>query len=89
MSMPSILVLGAIGKIGGALVNELFREHATGRLKLVAAVRRAEAARLFEERGIETRQLDLDTASSSIRLSQNAESVALATSSKSPKLTFL
>jgi uncharacterized protein YbjT (DUF2867 family) len=60
MSSPVVLILGATGTIGGALVEELLPDHVAGRLKLIAAVRRPESARRFEERGIEARQLDLD-----------------------------
>lgn len=62
MSAPVVFVFGATGNIGGALVNELLPDHQAGRLKLVAAVRRPEAAAEFQSRGIETRLIDLDTA---------------------------
>ncbi|MGK3968009.1 NmrA family NAD(P)-binding protein [Sorangium sp. So ce118] len=62
MAIPVILVFGATGKIGGALVEELLPDHAAGRVKLVAAVRRPEAAPAFEARGLETRLIDLDLA---------------------------
>ncbi|WP_437821272.1 NAD(P)H-binding protein [Sorangium sp. So ce1078] len=62
MATPSILVFGATGKIGGALIDELLPDHAAGRVKLIAAVRRPEAAAAFEARGLETRLIDLDLA---------------------------
>ncbi|WP_437622733.1 NmrA family NAD(P)-binding protein [Sorangium sp. So ce1151] len=62
MAIPVILVFGATGKIGGALVEELLPDHAAGRVKLVAAVRRPEAAPAFEARGLEARLIDLDLA---------------------------
>jgi NAD(P)H dehydrogenase (quinone) len=62
MSAPAILVLGATGKIGGALIEELLPDHAAGRLRLVAAARRAEAVRQLEERGVEARHIDLGVA---------------------------
>ncbi|WP_438007204.1 NmrA family NAD(P)-binding protein [Sorangium sp. So ce321] len=62
MAIPVILVFGATGKIGGALVEELLPDHAAGRVKLVAAVRRPEAAHAFEARGLEARLIDLDLA---------------------------
>ncbi|WP_437655134.1 NmrA family NAD(P)-binding protein [Sorangium sp. So ce1182] len=62
MAIPVILVFGATGKIGGALVEELLPAHAAGRVKLVAAVRRPEAAPAFEARGLEARLIDLDLA---------------------------
>ncbi|KYF73941.1 hypothetical protein BE11_50565 [Sorangium cellulosum] len=62
MAVPAILVFGATGEIGGALIDELLPDHAAGRVKLVAAVRRPEAAPAFEARGVETRLIDLDLA---------------------------
>lgn len=60
MAIPAILIFGATGKIGGALIDELLPDHAAGRVKLIAAVRRPEAAPAFEARGIEARLIDLD-----------------------------
>ncbi|AUX39697.1 NmrA family protein [Sorangium cellulosum] len=62
MAIPTILVFGATGKIGGALLDALLPDHAAGRVKLVAAVRRPDAAPAFEARGIEARLIDLDLA---------------------------
>ncbi|WP_437564223.1 NmrA family NAD(P)-binding protein [Sorangium sp. So ce542] len=62
MAIPAILVFGATGKIGGALIDELLPDHAAGRVKLIAAVRRPEAAPAFEARGLEARLIDLDLA---------------------------
>lgn len=62
MSAPTVLVLGATGSTGGAVVDRLLDAHRGGELRLVAAVRRPEAAAAFEERGIEVRHVDLDAA---------------------------
>lgn len=62
MSTPTVLVFGATGRTGGAVVNRLLDAHRSGELRLVAVVRRAEAAAAFEERGIEARHVDLDSA---------------------------
>ena len=62
MSAPSVLVCGATGRTGGAVVDHLLDAHRDGELRLIAAVRRPEAAADFEERGIEVRHLDLDAA---------------------------
>ncbi|WP_312629723.1 NmrA family NAD(P)-binding protein [Pseudofrankia sp. BMG5.37] len=62
MSPPAVLVIGASGAIGSALIDELVPDHQTGLLRLVAATRRQEAARPLRERGIEVRHLDLDDA---------------------------
>lgn len=62
MSAPSVLVLGATGRTGGAVVDQLLDAHRGGELRLIAAVRRPEAAAAFAERGIETRHIDLDSA---------------------------
>ncbi|HEV2605582.1 MAG TPA: NmrA family NAD(P)-binding protein [Microvirga sp.] len=60
MSIPTILVFGASGQIGGALVEELAADHAAGRVRLIAGVRRSSAADALRARGIEARVLDLD-----------------------------
>ncbi|WP_158846061.1 NmrA family NAD(P)-binding protein [Saccharothrix deserti] len=62
MSAPSVLVLGATGLTGGAVVNRLLDAHRGGELRLIAAVRRPEAAAAFAEQGIEVRHIDLDAA---------------------------
>ncbi|MEU4447099.1 NmrA family NAD(P)-binding protein [Actinosynnema sp. NPDC050801] len=62
MSPPAVLVFGSTGRTGGAVVNRLLDAHRGGELRLIAAVRRAEAAAAFEARGIEVRQVDLDSA---------------------------
>jgi NAD(P)H dehydrogenase (quinone) len=59
---PAALVIGASGAIGSALVNQLVPDHEAGRLRLVAATRKDDAARSLRERGIEVRRLDLDDA---------------------------
>lgn len=61
-SSPATLIIGASGTIGSALINELAPDHQAGRLRLVAATRKEEAARSLRERGIEVRHLDLNDA---------------------------
>jgi NAD(P)H dehydrogenase (quinone) len=65
MSPPAILVIGASGAVGSALIDELVPDHEAGSLRLVAATRRQEAADSLRERGIEVRHLDLDDAETS------------------------
>jgi NAD(P)H dehydrogenase (quinone) len=62
MSTPTVFVFGATGNVGGAVIRELLPDHEAGRLKLIAAVRRPEAASSFEKQGIETGLIDLDRA---------------------------
>jgi NAD(P)H dehydrogenase (quinone) len=62
MSPPAVLVIGASGNVGSALINELVSDHEAGLLRLVAASRKPEAADSLRKRGIEVRHLDLDDA---------------------------
>src|SRR5947208_101810 len=62
MSTPRVFVFGATGNIGSAVIRELLPDHNAGRLKLIAAIRRPEAALSFESQDIETRTIDLDRA---------------------------
>jgi uncharacterized protein YbjT (DUF2867 family) len=62
MSTPGILVIGASGAIGSALIEELLPDRQAGHLRLVAATRQQQVARSLEGRGIEVRRLDLDDA---------------------------
>jgi NAD(P)H dehydrogenase (quinone) len=62
MSSPTILVIGASGAIGSALIDELVPDNRSGLLRVVAATRQQEVARALRERGIEVRHLDLDDA---------------------------
>jgi NAD(P)H dehydrogenase (quinone) len=62
MAPPTVLVIGATGAIGSALVDTLVPDHQEGRLRLVAATRRPDAAARLRERGVEVRRLDLDEA---------------------------
>ncbi|UBU17957.1 NmrA family NAD(P)-binding protein [Nonomuraea gerenzanensis] len=62
MEPTSVLVVGAGGAIGTALVDRLVPDHQAGRIRLVATARRPESARRLRERGIEVRHLDLDEA---------------------------
>ncbi len=57
--LPTVLVLGATGTIGRALVAQLRADDAAGRLELVAGVRRPDAGRVLGD-GIRTRLVDLD-----------------------------
>jgi len=62
VATPNVLVFGATGNVGGAVIRELLPDHKEGRLNLIAAVRRAEAVPGFEQQGIETRLIDLNRA---------------------------
>jgi uncharacterized protein YbjT (DUF2867 family) len=62
MSKPTVFIFGATGTVGRALLDELLPDHEAGRLTLVAAVRRPEAAETLAGRGLETRLIDLDRA---------------------------
>jgi NAD(P)H dehydrogenase (quinone) len=57
---PTVLVLGASGNIGGALVRELTANPGQEQVKVRAAVRRPEAAESFRRVGVETVFLDLE-----------------------------
>jgi len=56
-NLPTILVLGATGKVGGETVRHL---HAAGDSRVLAAVRSLEKATAFTAQGIEAVELDLD-----------------------------
>jgi NAD(P)H dehydrogenase (quinone) len=62
MSTPTVFILGATGNIGRVLVDELLPDQSAGRLRLIAATRRPEAAADLESRGVETRLINLDDA---------------------------
>lgn len=62
MSTTKVLLIGATGAIGSALVDKLVPDQQAGRLRIVAATRRPEAASWLKQRGIEVRRLDLDEA---------------------------
>jgi uncharacterized protein YbjT (DUF2867 family) len=62
MSPTNVLVIGATGAIGAALVDALVPDQQAGRLRLIATTRRPEAAKELEQRGVEVRRLDLDDA---------------------------
>lgn len=57
---PTVLVLGATGKIGGALVRELRANPGAENVQIIAAVRKPEQVEQFKVQGIEARPLDLD-----------------------------
>jgi NAD(P)H dehydrogenase (quinone) len=60
VSPANVLVIGATGATGSALVDALVPDHHAGRLHLVAATRRPEQSARLAGRGIEVRRLDLD-----------------------------
>ncbi|GAA2625977.1 NmrA family NAD(P)-binding protein [Actinomadura fulvescens] len=62
MTPATVLIIGATGTIGSALVDMLVSDHHDGRLRLAAATRRPDAAARLRERGVEVRRLDLDEA---------------------------
>lgn len=62
MFPPSIFIFGATGSVSGTVVRKLLPDHEAGRLTLIAAIRRPEAASSFVKLGIETRLIDLDRA---------------------------
>ncbi|MDG4791726.1 NmrA family NAD(P)-binding protein [Micromonospora sp. WMMD1102] len=62
MSAPTVLVLGAGGSIGSALVRELLPDHHDGRLRVVGSARRADVLRSLSSSGVEARHLDLNDA---------------------------
>ncbi|MFI7449071.1 NmrA family NAD(P)-binding protein [Nonomuraea sp. NPDC049714] len=62
MSPATVLVIGATGAIGSALVDTLLPDHREGRLRLAAATRRPDAAARVRDHGVEVRHLDLDEA---------------------------
>jgi uncharacterized protein YbjT (DUF2867 family) len=57
MSVPAVLVIGATGQIGSALVRQLLPDHREGRLRLIAASRKPDAGL-----AIETCAIDIDAA---------------------------
>jgi NAD(P)H dehydrogenase (quinone) len=75
MPSPTVLVLGATGKIGSALIEEFLPDHSVGHLRVIAGVRNPSAARAMRERGIETRLVDLDIAETQ-GLGQLVQSIA-------------
>ncbi|QIS11763.1 NmrA family NAD(P)-binding protein [Nocardia arthritidis] len=65
MSQPTVLIIGATGIIGSALVDRLIPDHRDRHLRLVVATRHPEAAaERWHNHGIEIRRLDLDDAES-------------------------
>ncbi|MEV1179327.1 NmrA family NAD(P)-binding protein [Nonomuraea sp. NPDC049784] len=61
--LPStVLIIGATGAVGSALIDALVPDVRSGRLHLVAATRRPDAADGLRQRGLEVRRLDLDEA---------------------------
>ncbi|MEL6581273.1 MAG: SDR family oxidoreductase, partial [Cyanobacteria bacterium J06621_12] len=54
---PNILVLGATGKVGGEVVNQLVKNQD---INVIAATRSAEKAQAFKDKNIESVVLDLD-----------------------------
>ncbi|WP_336216111.1 NmrA family NAD(P)-binding protein [Nonomuraea sp. LPB2021202275-12-8] len=62
MSPVTVLVIGAGGAVGSALIDALLPGHRAGRPGLIAAANRPASVRALCERGIEVRTLDLDEA---------------------------
>ncbi|MEL7313441.1 MAG: NAD(P)H-binding protein [Cyanobacteria bacterium J06559_3] len=56
-TQPTILVLGATGKVGSETIRQL---KLAGDSRIVAAVRSAEKTQAFQTQGIDTVILDLD-----------------------------
>ncbi|MGV2826677.1 SDR family oxidoreductase [Myxosarcina sp. GI1(2024)] len=54
---PNILVLGATGKVGGEVVNQLSDNE---NINVIAATRSPEKAQAFKDKGISSVILDLD-----------------------------
>ena len=54
---PNILVLGATGKVGGAVVEQLVENE---EINVVAATRSSEKVQAFKDQGINSVILDLD-----------------------------
>ncbi len=61
-SRPKVLVLGATGSIGRALVENLVADPGPEKVQVVAAVRDAAKAEPFHQMGVETVHLDLNRA---------------------------
>jgi NAD(P)H dehydrogenase (quinone) len=57
---PTVLIIGATGGIGSALVRELIENNGPDEVKVRAAVRHADAAESLRRQGVETAFLDLD-----------------------------
>ena len=57
MNKPNILILGATGKVGGAVIEELVKNKD---VNVVAGTRSSEKAQAFKEQGIDSVILDLD-----------------------------
>ena len=54
---PNILVLGATGKVGGEVVNQLQDNRD---VNIIAATRSSEKAQAFKDKGIDSVIIDLD-----------------------------
>ena len=73
---PTILITGATGQIGGSTLRSLLKENA---VIVVAAVRSAEKAKIFEEQGISTVILDFDITATLLPALEGIDRVFLAT----------
>ncbi|MFG1941463.1 NmrA family NAD(P)-binding protein [Nonomuraea sp. NPDC048826] len=62
MAPATVLVMGATGAIGSALVDKLLPDHRKGLLRLVVTTRRPDAADRLRKEGVDVRRLDLDEA---------------------------
>jgi|GEM_PF-118721 len=58
---PTVLVFGASGRIGGAVVSRLLEPHPNNPQRVIAAVRRPDAAARLRAIGAEVRLIDLDS----------------------------
>ncbi len=61
-NLPTVLVIGATGKIGRPLVENLVKKNGANDVRVIAVTRDSEKAGEFEAQGIETRILDLNRA---------------------------
>ncbi|MEO0836266.1 MAG: SDR family oxidoreductase [Cyanobacteria bacterium J06642_3] len=73
---PNILVLGATGKVGGEVVNQLVDNQ---NVKVIAATRSPEKMQAFKDQGIESVILDLDNPDTIAPALQNIDRALLLT----------
>lgn len=60
MPIPTVLVFGSTGAIGGSVIQRLIPDHTEGRIRLIATARNRAAATRLEPLGVECRIIDLD-----------------------------
>ena len=73
---PNILVLGATGKVGGEVVNQLVD---TEGVKVIATTRSPEKAQAFKDKGIDSVILNLDDPKTIAPALQNIDRALLLT----------